>query len=254
MIVLKTDKEIEAIRESCRIVSETLKLIGRSLRPGMKTKELNTIAEEYITARGGRPAFKGFHGYPCSICVSIDDQVVHGIPGEQRVEEGQLVSIDVGVEKGGYYGDSAVTFCIGHVSQEKRKLAAITRAALHKGINKAIDGNRLSDISWAIQDHVEGHGYSVVRALVGHGIGKEMHEEPQVPNFGRPGAGPLLKCGMTLAIEPMVNVGEHDVRTLEDNWTVVTVDGSPSAHFEHTVAITSDGPLVLTEFPREEAC
>lgn len=254
MIVLKTDKEIEAIRESCRVVSETLKLIGRRIRPGMKTKELNTLAEEYIIAQGGHPAFKGFHGYPCSICVSIDDQVVHGIPGEQRVEEGQLVSIDVGVEKGGYFGDSAVTFCVGHVSEEKRKLATVTREALHKGIDEAREGNRLSDISWAIQDHVERHGYSVVRALVGHGIGQQMHEEPQVPNFGEPGSGPLLKCGMTLAIEPMVNTGGFEIKTLGDDWTVVTMDGSPSAHFEHTVAITSDGPLVLTVFPKEVTC
>ena len=254
MIVLKTDKEIKAISESCRIVSETLKLIGRSIRPGMETRVLNTIAEEYIVVQGGRPAFKGFHGYPSSICVSIDHQVVHGIPGEEKVKEGQLVSIDVGVEKGGYYGDSAVTFCVGRVPPEKRKLAVVTREALHKGIEMARDGNRLSDISWAIQDHVEHHGYSVVRALVGHGIGQHMHEEPQVPNFGNPGSGPLLKCGMTLAIEPMVNTGGFEVRTLEDDWTVITADGSPSAHFEHTVAITSDGPRILTEFPRDIAC
>jgi methionyl aminopeptidase len=254
MIVLKTEKEIEAIRESCRIVSEALTLIGRSIRPGVKTKELNTIAENFITACGGHPAFKGFHGYPCSICVSIDDQVVHGIPGEQQIEEGQLVSVDVGVEKAGYYGDSAVTFCVGAVSEEKRKLAEVTREALHKGIDRAREGNRLSDISWAIQSHVEGHGYSVVRALVGHGIGQHMHEEPQIPNFGSPGFGPLLKCGMTLAIEPMVNAGECHVMTLDDEWTVVTLDGSPSAHFEHTVAITDLGPRILTFFPKDMTC
>jgi len=254
MIVLKTEKEIEAIRESCRIVSGTLKLIGRSLRPGMKTRELNRIAETFIVNQGGRPAFKGFHGYPSSICVSIDDQVVHGIPGDRRIEDGQLVSVDVGVEKEGYYGDSAMTFCVGTVSPEKKRLATVTREALYKGIDKARDGKRLSDISWAVQEHVEHHGCSVVRALVGHGIGKQMHEEPQVPNFGRPGSGPLLKCGMALAIVPMVNIGGYDVRTLDDSWTVVTADGSPSAHFEHTVAITPDGPVILTDFSQDVTC
>ena len=253
MIVLKSEKEIEAIRNSCRIVSQTLKVIGQKIGPGVKTGELNDLAEEYIVGCGARPAFKGFHGFPSSICVSIDHQVVHGIPGKTRLREGQLVSIDVGVEKAGYYGDSAVTFCVGSVSKEKRHLAKVTLEALQKGIDTARKGNRLSDISWAIQHHVENHGYSVVRALVGHGIGKNMHEEPQVPNFGRPGSGPVLKHGMTLAIEPMVNAGGMEVKTLDDNWTVVTVDGSPSAHFEHTVAITHQGPLILTEYPEDVA-
>ena len=254
MIVLKSDKEIEAIHESCRIVSQTLKLIAKSIHPGIKTGDLNSKAEDYMIRRGGRPAFKGFQGFPCSICVSIDDEVVHGIPGERILQEGQLVSIDVGVEKAGYYGDSAATFSVGRVSQEKKKLVTVTQEALKKGIAKAREGNRLSDISWAIQQHVESHGYSVVRALVGHGIGKEMHEEPQIPNFGQPGSGPLLKSGMILAIEPMVNAGGYEVETLNDNWTVVTQDASPSAHFEHTVAITPEGPLVLTEFPLEVVC
>lgn len=254
MIVLKSEKEIEAIRESCRIVSQTLKLMGQNIRPGVRTKDLNAMAEKFIVSCGGRPAFKGFHGFPCAICVSVENEVVHGIPGEQRLREGQLVSIDVGVEKAGYYGDSAMTFCVGSVSREKKDLVTVTREALNEGIAQANEGNRLSDVSWAIQRYVESHGYSVVRTLVGHGIGKEMHEEPQVPNFGRPGSGPRLKSGMALAIEPMVNAGGAEVETLDDNWTVVTKDGSPSAHFEHTVAITRDGPRILTEFAKKAVC
>ena len=252
MIVLKSEKEIESIRESCHIVYHTLKLIERNIRPGVTTGELNTVAEEFIIESGGRPAFKGFHGFPSSICVSIDDEVVHGIPGKRRLQEGQLVSVDVGVEKAGYYGDGAETFCVGRVSQEKRQLVSVTREALYEGISQAREGNRLFDISWSIQHFVESHRYSVVRALVGHGIGKEMHEEPQVPNFGEPGSGPVLKAGMTLAIEPMVNVGGPNVETRDDNWTVVTKDGSPSAHFEHTIAITRSEPRILTESGTEE--
>lgn len=254
MIVLKSEKEIESIRESCLIVSQTLKRIGRTIRPGMTTGDLNTMAENFILSRGGRPAFKGFHGFPCSICVSIDEEVVHGIPGERRLEEGQLVSVDVGVEKAGYYGDGAVTFCVGSVSRQKRDLVSVTVKALCEGIAEAREGNRLSDVSWAIQHYVESHGCSVVRDLVGHGIGKKMHEEPQVPNFGRPGCGPLLKKGMVLAIEPMVNAGGSEVEIRDDNWTVVTKDRSPSAHFEHTVAVTAAGPRVLTEFSVEAPC
>ncbi|MFQ6092568.1 MAG: type I methionyl aminopeptidase [bacterium] len=254
MIVLKSEEEIESIRECCRIVSQTLKLIGENIRAGTKTKDLNAMAEKFIVSEGGRPAFKGFRGFPCAICVSVDDEVVHGIPGERRLQEGQLVSVDVGVKKAGYYGDSAVTFCVGRVSQEKRDLVTVTREALYEGIAQVSEGNRLSNVSWAIQRYVERHGYAVVRALVGHGIGKKMHEEPQVPNFGEPGSGPLLKRGMVLAIEPMVNAGGTEVETRNDDWTVVTKDGSPSAHFEHTVAITGEGPLILTEFAREVLC
>ena len=254
MIVLKSEKEIESIHESCRIVHETLELIRENICPGVTTGDLNEMAERFIIERGGRPAFKGFHGFPSSICTSIDDEVVHGIPGRRRLREGQLVSVDVGVEKAGYYGDGAETFCVGRVSQEKRDLLTVTREALYEGIVQAKEGNRLSDISWAIQSYVERHGYSVVRALVGHGIGKEMHEEPQVPNFGQPGSGPLLKVGMTLAIEPMVNAGQGDVETQDDNWTVVTKDGSPSAHFEHTVAVTRRGPYILTNSGKEVIC
>jgi methionyl aminopeptidase len=252
MIVLKSEKEIESIHESCHIVFRTLKLIQQNIRPGITTQDLNTMAEEFIIQCGGRPAFKGFHGFPSSICVSIDNEVVHGIPGKRKVKEGQLVSVDVGVEKAGYYGDGAETFCMGRVSEEKRDLATVTREALYEGISQAREGNRLSDISSSIQRFVESHGYSVVRALVGHGIGKEMHEEPQVPNFGNPGSGPVLKVGMTLAIEPMVNAGGSEVETKNDNWTVVTKDGSPSAHFEHTIAITRKGPRILTKLEAEE--
>ncbi|UCE18163.1 MAG: type I methionyl aminopeptidase [Gemmatimonadota bacterium] len=247
MIVLKSEKEIESIHESCHIVYRTLKLIEQNVHPGVTSQDLNTMAEEFIIQCGGRPAFKGFHGFPASICVSIDDEVVHGIPGNRKLQEGQIVSIDVGVEKAGYYGDGAETFCVEPVSQEKSELLTVTRDALFEGISQAREGNRLSDISWSIQSFVERHGYSVVRALVGHGIGKAMHEEPQVPNFGSPGSGPVLKAGMTLAIEPMVNAGGFEVETQDDNWTVVTKDGSASAHFEHTIVITREGPRILTD-------
>jgi methionyl aminopeptidase len=254
MIVLKSDQEIEAIHAACRIVSEVLELVGAHIRPGIRTVDLDRMAEEHIVAQGARPAFKGFRGYPKSICVSIDREVVHGIPGQRRLCEGELASIDVGVEKAGYYGDGAMTFCVGHVPQEKVHLARATCEALSRGIAKATVGNRLSDISWAIQEYIEDHGYSVVRALVGHGIGTQMHEAPQIPNFGRPGTGPVLKPGMALAIEPMVNAGGYEVETLDDDWTVVTRDGLPSAHFEHTVAVTENGPRVLTKFTTNGLC
>lgn len=246
MISLKTDIEIEKIRSAGRIVAGALEAIGENLRPGITTGELDALAKEYIERKGGKAAFKGYQGYPANTCISINEQVVHGIPGGRRIEAGQLVSADIGVLLDGYYGDSAYTFLVDGVSPEAKRLAQVAEEALYRGIENARPGNYLTDISWAIQSHVESRGFSVVRDLVGHGIGKKMHEDPQIPNYGKPGAGPLLREGMVLAIEPMVNQGGHEIETLKDHWTVVTKDGSLSAHFEHTVVVTSNGPRVLT--------
>lgn len=252
-IVYKSATEIEKIRASSRLVAETLQRLAEAIRPGLTTLELDRLAETWVTKRGAVPAFKGYRGYPASICVSINEEVVHGIPSaDRRLEEGDIVSLDFGVLKDGYYGDAAVTLPVGEVSEEARKLLRVTRESLYKGIAQAREGARLGDISHAIQSHAEGARYSVVRAFVGHGIGAQLHEAPQVPNFGPPGQGPLLKAGMVLAIEPMVNVGTHDVEVLPDQWTVVTADRSLSAHFEHTVVITQDGPEILTLWDSEE--
>ncbi len=234
------------MREAGRIVAGALAEVGKAIKPGVTTAELDRIAEEYILSKGARPAFKGLYGFPATICASVNEQVVHGIPGLKKLANGDIISIDVGAEINGYYGDSAQTFLVGDVAPEVQRLVKVTREALARGIGMARAGNRLSDISHAIQSYVEGEGFSVVRDYVGHGIGTKMHEEPQVPNFGRPGRGPRLKAGMTLAIEPMVNMGTYQVHTLADNWTVVTGDGKPSAHFEHTIAITDGEPLILT--------
>ncbi|NMA51895.1 MAG: type I methionyl aminopeptidase, partial [Peptococcaceae bacterium] len=208
--------------------------------------ELDRLAEDFILKAGGTPAFKGLYGFPCSICASINEEVVHGIPSLRKLENGDIISIDVGAEINGYFGDSAVTLPVGDVSREALDLIKVTEECLYRGIEQARDGNRLYDISHAVQTWAEDHGYGVVRDYVGHGIGTKMHEDPQVPNFGRPGRGPRLKAGMTLAIEPMINMGTHEVRTLSNNWTVVTQDGKLSAHFEHTVAITDNEPEILT--------
>jgi methionyl aminopeptidase len=216
------------------------------VQPGVTTAELDQIAEDFILARGARPAFKGYNGFPASICASVNEQVVHGIPGLRRLESGDIIGIDIGAEINGYFGDSAITLPVGEVSQNALNLLKATEESLYAGISMAIEGNRLSDISHAVQSCVESRGFSVVRDFVGHGIGKSMHEEPQVPNFGKPGRGPRLKAGMTLAIEPMVNIGAYEVQTLPDNWTVVTKDASLSAHFEHTIAITGKAPEILT--------
>ncbi|MFQ6617277.1 MAG: type I methionyl aminopeptidase [Fidelibacterota bacterium] len=256
MINIRSKREIEIIRECGFIVCETLDMLAEKIKPGITTKELDEMAADFIYSRGGRPAFYGFHGYPANICVSIDSEVVHGIPGKKRLEEGQIVSIDIGVKKDGYFGDSARTFAVGDISFEKRRLIEITKQALNAGIERAVEGSRLLDISNSIQNFVESNRFSVVRELVGHGIGSELHEEPRIPNFGPANRGPLLKSGMVFAIEPMVNAGSHEVFTASDGWTVKTSDGSASAHFEHTVVITANGPLVLTEneieFPIEE--
>jgi len=251
MILLKSLEEIELIRESSRIVAEVIKIVGANVKPGVTTKQLDMIAEEYIRSMNGEPAFKGYgwnkrNLFPATLCTSIDSEVVHGIPGKRVLREGEIIAIDVGVKKNGYYGDGAWTFPVGEISVEKEKLLRVTREALLKGIECAVAGNRLHDISSAIQEHVENNGFSVVRDLVGHGIGKNLHEEPSVPNFGVKGTGPLLRNGMTLAIEPMVNAGTWKVKVVEDGWTVVTADGKPSAHFEHTIAIINGKPEVLT--------
>lgn len=246
MIPLKSRREIALIRESGRIVARALLLAYQRARPGMTTSELNAILEKFIISQGGKPAFKGFRGFPASACISLNEEVVHGIPGSRLLKEGDLVSVDIGVEKNGYFGDGAVTFGIGCLSPQARDLVETCQQALSAGIDRARVGARLSDISHAVQSLTESRGFSVVRDLVGHGIGKQMHEEPQVANFGPPGKGPRLQSGMVLAIEPMITAGHHAVATLEDNWTVVTTDGSLAAHCEHTVAITEDGPLIMT--------
>lgn len=247
MITLKSHREIEYMREAGRIVAETHALMAKLVSTGITTKELDEAAESYIRSRGAIPAFKGYYGYPATICASVNDEVVHGIPGLRKLKNGDIISIDIGAVINGYYGDSAATYPVGEVSEKKLRLLAVTEQSLLEGIEYAREGNRLGDISHAVQKYVESHGFSVVRDYVGHGIGKEMHEEPQIPNFGKPGYGPRLVEGMVLAIEPMVNMGTYKVRTLSDNWTVVTQDGQDSAHFEHTVAITAAGPEILTK-------
>jgi len=247
MINLKTNKEIEIIRANGRILAKTLELLGEKIKPGVKTKELDRWAEDFIRREGAYPAFKGYRGFPASICISIDNEVVHGIPGERVIEEGQVISVDIGVLKDNFYADGAFTFAVGPVSDQAKRLIKVTQEALERGLEFVREGIFLSDISYAIQSFVEENGFSVVRDLVGHGIGMNMHEEPQIPNFGSPGQGPILKKGMVLAIEPMVNVGSFEIETRKDNWTIVTKDGSLSAHFEHTVAVTENGAMILTD-------
>lgn len=246
MITIKSNRELNYMRDAGRVVAGTFAALEPAVVPGVTTQELDTIAEDYIRRQGAKPAFKGLYGFPASICASVNEQVVHGIPGLRSLESGDIIGIDIGAEINGYFGDSAVTFPVGTVSEKDLDLLRVTEAALYAGISRAVDGNRLTDISHAVQTHVESRGYSVVRDYVGHGIGSKMHEEPQVPNFGRPGRGPRLEAGMTIAIEPMVNVGTHEVMTLADNWTVVTRDGKRSAHFEHSIAITRGEPEILT--------
>jgi len=246
MIAIRTEPELDLIRKSGEILKGCFLEIEKALRPGVTTGELDRIAEEYILSHGAIPAFKGYQGYPASICASVNEQVVHGIPGPRELEEGDIVGIDIGVLREEYYADASRTYEIGEVDDATRRLVETTKEALELAIDKVRPGNHLSDISHAIQSHAEGAGYQVVRALVGHGIGRRMHEEPQIPNFGPPGAGPVLKPGMVLAIEPMVNAGTFDVLTLKDQWTFVTVDGKLSAHFEDTVAVTDNDPVIMT--------
>ncbi|MDM7915459.1 MAG: type I methionyl aminopeptidase [Candidatus Eisenbacteria bacterium] len=246
MIYVRKPVEIEKIRKSAAIVAEALEVAGSMIRPGLRTADLDRAIEELIRSRGAVPSFKGYYGYPASICVSINDQVVHGIPGDTELREGDIVGVDIGAFLGGYHGDGARTFPVGEVSDEARELMRVTRECLDLAIQEARPDRRVGDISAAVQRHAEAHGYGVVRQLVGHGIGNSLHEEPQVPNFGNPGQGPKLRPGMVIAIEPMINLGTHEVYTLDDEWTVVTRDHKLSAHFEHTVAITEGGPVVLT--------
>lgn len=246
MIEIKTADELARMRKVGRIVAQALEMLGGLVKPGVRTQELDRAAEEFFLRQGAIPAFKGYQGFPASICASVNEVVVHGIPGDLVLVEGDIIGIDIGAVKDGFYGDSAMTFPVGQVSPAATQLMQVTRDALYQGIKQAIVGNRLSDISHCIQTNVEKAGYSVVRDFVGHGIGRAMHEAPQIPNYGPPGKGPHLKAGMTLAIEPMVNAGGPDVEVLSDDWTVVTCDGKLSAHFEHTVAITNNGPEILT--------
>jgi methionyl aminopeptidase len=246
MIIRKSEQEIEAMARAGRVVADTLALVGESLRPGVTTRELDAIAEEYIRSEGGAPTFKGYHGFPASICTSPNSMVVHGIPGEYRIEDGDLLSVDVGVTLNDFVADSAYTFAVGHVSDETQRLLDVGQAALEAGIAEARPGNHVGDISAAVQRTVEEAGFSVVKSLVGHGVGRSMHEEPQIPNWGEPGRGPLLASGMTLAIEPMINAGSADVFVADDRWSISTDDGALSAHFEHTVAVTEGGPRILT--------
>lgn len=245
MIHLKSPEEVEIMDRANRIVHKVLQRVSSEVAPGVALRELDAVAESTTKSLGGKPAFKGYHGYPASICLSVNDEVVHGIPGERKLQEGDIVSVDFGVVLDGYYGDAACTLPVGQVNEGSRKLMEVTRESLLKGIERARVGERVSDVSHAVQTWAEGHGFSVVRDYVGHGIGRALHEEPQVPNFGTPGLGPKLRAGMVLAIEPMVNEGGPEVTVDPDGWTVRTRDGKRSAHFEYSVALTESGPRVL---------
>jgi methionyl aminopeptidase len=251
MVICKSTAELEKMHRAGLLVWEALQQMRTMVKPGISTKELDEFAENYTISHHAKPAFKGYRGYPGSVCTSINDEVVHGIPSPARkVREGDILSMDFGVVLDGYYGDAALTVPVGKIAPEREKLLRVTRESLERGIEKIRAGNRLGDISSAVQSWVEKNGYSVVREFVGHGIGTKMHEDPQLPNYGTPGQGPRLQEGMVLAIEPMVNTGSPAVKVLDDDWTAVTADGSDSAHFEHTVAVTANGPWILTR-PRE---
>lgn len=253
MIITKSRAEIEKMYRAGQLVGHLLRELCALVKPGITTLELDEFAERYIRSHGAIPTFKGYRGYPYTICTSVNEQVVHGFPSQRKLQEGDIISIDCGATLDGYVGDSAMTVPVGEISEEARKLIEVTRNSLYRAIDKMRVGNRLYDISYAVQSYVEPLGYSVVRDFCGHGIGRAMHEEPQVPNYGRPGTGQKLREGWVLAIEPMVNVGTHKVRIERDNWTVTTIDGKLSAHFEHTVAITANGPWILTELAEEAA-
>ena len=247
MIILKSPEEIKRIAQSCDIVARTLNAIKAIVKSGITTAEIESFADAYIRAKNAVPAFKGYRGYPASICTSVNNEVIHGIPSARVLKEGDILGVDLGVYKDGFYGDAAYTFPVGKIRPGVERLLKVTEESLYIGIENAKVGNRVSDISYSIQRHVESNGFSVVRAFVGHGVGSELHEEPQVPNFGPPGRGPRLRPGMTLAIEPMVNEGGYEVLILEDGWTAVTTDGKLSAHFEHTVLVTLNEPRILTK-------
>ena len=247
MVYTRSEREINMISKSCQIVADTIEMLSEYVIAGTSLIDLDKKAEEYIISCGARPAFKGYMGFPSTLCISIDDAVVHGLPHEGYLREGQIVGIDCGAELNGYYGDHAKTFAVGEISDEKNNLMQITKESLYKGIEQAKPGNYVGDIGHAVQSHAESNGYSVVRELVGHGIGEKLHEEPQVPNYGNPNQGYKLHAGMCIAIEPMINLGSKEVYTAKDGWTIFTMDGQVSAHFEHTIAIKEDGPHILSE-------
>lgn len=248
MIVLKTAKEIEKMRKACIISAEALQVAGEAVKPGITTYEIDRIAYRYIKKQGAEPNFLNLYGFPATACISINDEVIHGIPSKTRVlNEGDIVSIDLGAKVDGYNGDNAATFAVGKISEEAKRLCDTTRESLYKGIEQAVAGNRIGDIAFAIQTYCEERGFSVVREYTGHGVGTKLHEDPSVPNYGTAGRGQRLLPGMTIAIEPMINMGKKEVKQLPDGWTVKTLDGKMSAHFEHTIAITSNGPLILTQ-------
>ncbi|HIZ55715.1 MAG TPA: type I methionyl aminopeptidase [Firmicutes bacterium] len=248
MIILKTAKELELMREAGRITAQALRLGGEHCKPGVSTKEIDTVIREFICSKKAKPSFLGYGGFPGSACISINDEVIHGIPSKSRIlREGDVVSIDVGAYYNGYHGDSAYTFMVGEVAEDAKKLLKVTEESLYQGIRQAVVGNRIGDISFAVQSCVEAYGYGVVRQYVGHGVGQNLHEAPDVPNFGRPQHGIRLTAGMVIAIEPMINLSGDGVYVMPDQWTVKTKSGSISAHFEHTIAITNDGPVILTQ-------
>jgi len=248
MIYIKTREEIELMRESALMVSRALGIVAREVKPGVDGKYLDKLAEEFIRDNGGVPAFKGYRGFPASLCISINEAVVHGIPTAKALKEGDIISVDCGVKKNGFYGDHAYTFAVGEVKPEVARLIQVTKESLLLGIEQCLSGNRIGDISYTIQQHAEKNGYGVVRELVGHGLGKSLHEDPEVPNYGKRGDGPKLKDGMVLAIEPMINLGTKNVKQLQDGWTIITADGKPSAHFEHDVAIVDGKPEILSTY------
>ena len=247
MIILKTLDELRLMRESAQLVSKTLGMLAKEIKPGATTNHLDKLGGEFIRDHGGEPAFLGMYGFPKNLCISPNEEVVHGIPNDKPLVEGDILSVDCGVYMNGFYGDHAYSFEVGEVAPETKKLLKVTKESLYKGIEQCVRGKRVGDISNAIQSHCENHGYGVVRELVGHGLGRKMHEDPQVPNYGKKGNGKVLKDGIVLAIEPMINMGTHEVTTLDDGWTVITSDGKRSAHFEHTIAIGPDGPEILTK-------
>jgi methionyl aminopeptidase len=248
MVKLKTKDEIALMRESAQLVSKTLGMLAREIKPGISPLKLDKLSEEYIRDHGAIPGFKGLYGFPNTLCTSLNQEVVHGIPNDQPLKEGDIISVDCGALKNGFYGDQAYTFMVGDVDEEIQQLIQITKECLTLGIEQAKAGNRIGDIGFAVQQHAEKNGYGVVRELVGHGIGKKMHEAPEVPNFGKRGKGTKLRNGMTLAIEPMINLGTKNVKQMNDGWTIVTADGRPSAHFEHDIAIVNGQPEILTTF------
>ncbi|MCK6638743.1 MAG: type I methionyl aminopeptidase [Bacteroidia bacterium] len=252
MIHLKTAEEIELLRQSSLLVGKTLAAVARVIGEGVSTIALDKVAEQFIRDNGGVPAFKGYRGFPGSLCISVNSQVVHGIPGKYELKSGDIISVDCGVKMNGYYGDSAFTFPVGDVKPEILDLLRVTKESLYKGIEKAVAGNRMGDVSEAIQSHAEKHGYGVVRELVGHGVGKNLHEEPEVPNYGRRGSGPKLAAGLVIAIEPMINMGTKSVKQHSDGWTITTADGKPSAHYEHTIAVGTNKADILSSFEEVE--